>query len=78
MAGDKVDIEMRIKPQKKDGVLLWVSRDQPITTTSDYLALGFVNGALQFRYNLGSGEAVISYNDSKLFDGQWHHIRAQR
>ena len=73
-----IDIQMRFKAASPDGLLFWVGHDQPMLPAGDYLALGFRDGALQFRYNLGSGEAVISYNDTKLYDGRWHVIRAQR
>ncbi|XP_033738487.1 pikachurin-like [Pecten maximus] len=78
VTGSKIDIQLTMKPERANGLILWSGRDQPITSNSDYLALGFVNGALQFRYNLGSGEAVISYNDTRLYDGEWHTVRAQR
>ncbi|KAL3869158.1 hypothetical protein ACJMK2_041871 [Sinanodonta woodiana] len=77
ISGNKIDIRMAIKPESPQGLLFWSSQDE-MDSASDYVALGFVDGALQFRYNLGSGEAVLSYNDSKLFDGVWHYIHAQR
>ncbi|XP_041360084.1 pikachurin-like [Gigantopelta aegis] len=77
VTGDRIDVQFHIKPQDKNGLLFW-SGQNSMTSSSDFIALGFVNGGLQFRYNLGSGEAVIGYNDSRLFDGQWHFIRAQR
>ena len=49
-----------------------------MTSSSDYLALGIQNGHVQFGYNLGSGEVVITYNESRIDDGAWHKIRAQR
>ena len=78
LGGTVNDIQMRFKAASPDGLLFWVGHDQPMLPAGDYLALGFRDGALQFRYNLGSGEAVISYNDTKLYDGRWHVIRAQR
>lgn len=69
---------MRIKTKNPNGLLFWSGRELPLKPSSDYIALGFVNGALQFRYNLGSGEAVISYNNTRLYDGKWHNIKAQR
>ena len=60
-----------------NGLLFWSGPDV-MQATSDYIALGFKDGALQFRYNLGSGEAVIVLNNSRLFDGKWHNVHAQR
>ncbi|XP_052775155.1 pikachurin-like isoform X2 [Mya arenaria] len=77
VGGDKIDIKFSIKPKSPSGVFFWSGQDI-MEPNSDYVALGFKNEALEFRYNLGSGEAVISYNNSALFDGQWHHIHAQR
>ncbi|XP_053394807.1 pikachurin-like [Mercenaria mercenaria] len=77
IGGDKIDIKFSIKPVSRNGLLLWSGPDI-MQATSDYIALGFKDGALQFRYNLGSGEVVISYNNSRLFDGKWHNIHAQR
>ena len=77
IGGDKIDIRFFMKPSSLTGLLLWSGPDEMLPS-SDYIALGFVRGALQFRYNLGSGEAVISYNNSRLFDGRWHYIHAQR
>lgn len=77
IGGDKIDIRFFMKPVSPNGLLFWSGPDEMLPS-SDYIALGFVNGALQFRYNLGSGEAIISYNNSRLFDGKWHYIHAQR
>ena len=32
----------------------------------------------QFAYNLGSGEATLVYNSTRVDDGLWHRIRATR
>lgn len=77
IGGFKIDIRFFLKPNSADGLLLWSGSDE-MSPSSDYIALGFVRGALQFRYNLGCGEAIISYNNSRLFDGKWHYIHAQR
>ena len=79
VGGDKVDIRFSIKPDPdmRDGLIFWSGPDV-MEPTSDFIALGFKSGALQFRYNLGSGEGVMSYNKSRLFDGLWHTIHAQR
>ena len=77
IGGDKIDIRFFMKPISPSGLIFWSGPDEMLPS-SDYIALGFVNGALQFRYNLGSGEAIISYNNTRLFDGKWHYIHAQR
>ncbi|KAK3090693.1 hypothetical protein FSP39_013808 [Pinctada imbricata] len=69
---------MRFRTTSPAGLLFWTGQNTSASAPSDFLALGFTDGVLQFRYNLGGGEVVISYNGSNLVDGQWHSIRAQR
>ncbi|XP_071147127.1 pikachurin-like [Mytilus edulis] len=76
--GNKIDVQMKIKPETKDGLLFWSGKHYPLTSSSDFFALGFTNGALILRYNLGGGEVKITYNSTNLFDGKWHDIRVQR
>jgi len=77
--GLKVDIQMKIKAKKPSGLLLWAG-EKTMTPYSDYLAIGLRGGRLEFRYNLGSGEVVIAFDNStrRIDDGQWHKIRVQR
>ncbi|KAH9489415.1 hypothetical protein Btru_037656, partial [Bulinus truncatus] len=78
IVGDKMDLQMTIRPWAPDGLLFWTGEDLSKKTSRDFLALGFHAKSLQLSYNLGSGEAVINYNETNLFDGQWHSIRVQR
>ena len=84
ISGNRMDLQMFIRPYGHDGLIFWSGEDQPSSmsyrssSTQDFIALGFHKGGLQLRYNLGSGEARIGYNDSRLFDGEWHFIRVQR
>ncbi|GFN77074.1 poly [ADP-ribose] polymerase [Plakobranchus ocellatus] len=88
VSGSRMDLQLSIRPRGHDGLIFWSSEDQafsskslsssPSPSTRDFIALGFHGGGLQLRYNLGSGEAMIAYNDSRLFDGDWHFIRVQR
>ncbi|CAL1534448.1 unnamed protein product [Lymnaea stagnalis] len=78
VSGDKIDLQLYIRPTGRNGLLFWSGEDLSKKSTGDYFALGFVSGMLQLRYNLGSGEALLIYNDTRLFDGEWHRIRIQR
>lgn len=84
VAGSKMDLQIYIKPKGRNGLLFWSGQDvnhqlmSDAVDMGDYVSLGFVDGSLQLRFNLGSGEALIGYNDSRLFDGNWHFIRVQR
>ena len=49
-----------------------------MSPSSDYLAIGVKDGHATLGWNLGSGEIVITYNESRIDDGRWHKIRAQR
>lgn len=73
-----MDLQMYIRPRGHDGLLFWSGEDQIGKSIRDFISLGFHGGSLQLRYNLGSGEALIGYNDSRMFDGRWHFIRVQR
>ena len=79
-----MDLQLFIRPQGHDGLIFWSGVDQASimsprsSSAQDFIALGFHGGGLQLRYNLGSGEAQIVYNDSRLFDGDWHFIHVQR
>ena len=84
VTGNKMDLQLFIKPKGVNGLLFWSGQElqwsgmEQVVSNFDFVALGFVDGSLQLRFNLGSGEALIGYNDSRLFDGQWHFIRVQR
>lgn len=84
VTGNRMDLQLYIKPKSTNGMLFWSGQElqwdgmEQSTSNFDFVSLGFVDGSLQLRYNLGSGEAVIGYNESRLFDGQWHFVRVQR
>lgn len=44
------------------------------------IILGFqiVNGIVQYRLELGSGEGVVRVASARVSDGRWHEIRLQR
>ncbi|KAL8612700.1 hypothetical protein ACOMHN_025351 [Nucella lapillus] len=84
VTGNKMDLQLYIKARGKNGLLFWSGQEvlwsgaDESSGNFDYVALGFVEGSLQLRFNLGSGEALIGYNDTRLFDGNWHFVRVQR
>ena len=75
--GKKIEISMRIRANGENGLLFWTG-EQMMTTSSDYLALGLRDGHVQFGFNLGSGEVIIVYNQTRIDDGKWHKVHAQR
>jgi len=44
---------------------------------TDYLALEIVNGKASFKYDLGSGAALIT-SDADVSDNKWHEVIAER
>lgn len=73
---------MRFRTSSSNGLLLWSGRQsspqEQMDINEDFLALGLNGGYLTLAYNLGSGEAVLSYNLTRLDDDLWHRIRAVR
>lgn len=37
-----------------------------------------VNGAVQYRFDLGSGEGIVRVSSVYVSDGRWHEIRLER
>ncbi|XP_037031417.1 fat-like cadherin-related tumor suppressor homolog isoform X7 [Bradysia coprophila] len=44
----------------------------------DYNILEIVNGVVQYRFDLGSGEGMVSVSSIFVSDGQWHEIKLER
>ncbi|GFN94235.1 pikachurin-like [Plakobranchus ocellatus] len=81
MHSNDMAIALEVKPVTGSGLLFWSSHGTfaaPTEHDKDFMALGLSNGVLQFRYQLGSGEALISLYQPTLFDGNFHVIRAER
>lgn len=73
---------MRFRASSSSGLLLWSGRQSDPTedeeSNNDFLSLGLDQGYLTLAYNLGSGEATLRYNLTRLDDDLWHRIRAVR
>lgn len=73
---------MRFRSSSSNGLLLWSGRQpepqEQKSLNEDFLSLGLDRGYLTLAYNLGSGEAVLSYNLTRLDDDLWHRVRAIR
>lgn len=74
---------MRFRANSTYGLLLWTGRQpdgphEERDNNDDYLALSLDKGYLTLSYNLGSGEALLKYNETRLDDDVWHRIRAVR
>lgn len=63
---------LRIRTIQPTGYLLYASGK------IDYNILEINNGVVQYRFDLGSGEGLISVTSVHVSDGQWHEIRLER
>ncbi|XP_053776217.1 basement membrane-specific heparan sulfate proteoglycan core protein isoform X1 [Desmodus rotundus] len=69
----RLDIEF--KPLAPDGILLFSGgKREPV---EDFVSLAMVGGHLEFRYELGSGLAVLRSTEP-LTLGRWHRVSAER
>uniref|UniRef100_A0A8C8S4Q0 Heparan sulfate proteoglycan 2 n=1 Tax=Pelusios castaneus TaxID=367368 RepID=A0A8C8S4Q0_9SAUR len=68
-------IDAAFKPLSPDGLLLFSGgRGGPV---EDFVLLAMASGHLEFRYELGSGMAVLR-SAEPLALGQWHKVSAER
>ncbi|XP_017695325.1 PREDICTED: basement membrane-specific heparan sulfate proteoglycan core protein, partial [Lepidothrix coronata] len=68
-------VEAEFLPLAPDGLLLFsAGKAAPV---EDFVALAMVGGHLEFRYELGSGPAVLR-STGPVALGQWHWVTAER
>ncbi|PNJ27285.1 HSPG2 isoform 4 [Pongo abelii] len=68
-------LDVEFKPLDPDGVLLFSGgKSGPV---EDFVSLAMVGGHLEFRYELGSGLAVLRSTEP-LALGRWHRVSAER
>ncbi|XP_060115564.1 basement membrane-specific heparan sulfate proteoglycan core protein [Heteronotia binoei] len=68
-------VDMELKPLSPDGLLLFSGGNG--APVADFVSLGMANGHVEFRYELGSGTAVLR-SPKPLELGQWHKVIAER
>ncbi|XP_028917091.1 pikachurin [Ornithorhynchus anatinus] len=68
-----MEFEMVFRPEVGDGVLLY-SYD---TDSKDFLSINLAGGYVEFRFDCGSGTAVLRSEDPIILD-QWHELRVSR
>ncbi|KAK3867232.1 hypothetical protein Pcinc_027289 [Petrolisthes cinctipes] len=71
-----LEIEVSFKPDSPNGLLLYNSQTSA-PTRGDYVALGLKDGYAEFRFNVGSGPAVLR-SRAPLNLGEWHTIKVSR
>lgn len=70
------NFEISFKPETPNGLILYNGhkKNQP---SGDFIALVLNDGHPEFRFNVGSGTAVIK-GDKRLELGEWHTIKVTR
>lgn len=68
-------LDVEFKPLAPDGILLFSGGK--IGPVEDFVSLAMVDGHLEFRYELGSGLAVLR-SQKPLTLGRWHRVSAER
>ncbi|XP_031659389.1 basement membrane-specific heparan sulfate proteoglycan core protein isoform X15 [Oncorhynchus kisutch] len=68
-------IEMEFKPMALDGLMFFSVGKK--MKTEDFVSLEMVDGYVQFRYELGTGQAVLR-SPEPITLGQWHRVEAGR
>ena len=68
----KTSIYIEFKTLRQDGQILYIEQEG-FESGRDFLSIALVNGFVEFRYNLGSGAAVLR-SLKKVIMGMWHSV----
>lgn len=74
-AYNKVQVEMEFRTFTDSGILLYSQQQKD--GSGDFLSLALVNGFVEFRYNLGSGPALIRSHE-RVQMKRFHRVVAKR
>ncbi|XP_048512093.1 fat-like cadherin-related tumor suppressor homolog isoform X4 [Athalia rosae] len=69
---DGLSLSLRIRTMQPTGNLMYAAGKV------DYNILEVVNGVVQYRFDLGSGEGLVRVSSVYVSDGQWHDIQLER
>jgi protocadherin Fat 1/2/3 len=69
---DQIQLQLRIRTVQPTGNLLYAAGK------IDYNILELQNGIVQYRFDLGTGEGLVSVSSIYVSDGLWHEIRLER
>lgn len=70
------EIEFSFKTNFSEGLIFWVG--QNLSFQPDYLAIGVRDSHVEFSFNLGHGDAIITDKTAFVSDEKWHKVRAIR
>ncbi|KAJ8866041.1 hypothetical protein PR048_033565, partial [Dryococelus australis] len=69
---DQLSLSLRIRTVQPTGNLMYASGKV------DYNILEIVNGVVQYRFDLGSGEGMVRVGSVYVSDGAWHEVCIER
>ncbi|KAG8201453.1 hypothetical protein JTE90_024323 [Oedothorax gibbosus] len=70
-----IELQIVFKPYRPNGVLFY--NGYKMDGTGDFISLNLVNGYLEFRFDLGTGAAIIR-SEEPLAVGVWHTVFISR
>ncbi|KAG7472084.1 hypothetical protein MATL_G00104850 [Megalops atlanticus] len=68
-------VDMEFKPLSRNGLMFFSGGKK--MKVEDFVALSMVDGHVEFRYELGTGMAILRSQDPVTL-GQWHRVAAER
>ncbi|XP_052890694.1 fat-like cadherin-related tumor suppressor homolog [Anopheles moucheti] len=69
---DQLALSLRLRTVQPTGTIMYSAGKV------DFNILEFMNGMIQYRFDLGSGEGLVSVSSIFVSDGLWHEIRLDR
>ncbi|XP_078111883.1 basement membrane-specific heparan sulfate proteoglycan core protein isoform X4 [Sander vitreus] len=72
---DDLRVELEFKPLERDGLMFFCGGKK--MKVEDFVAISMVEGHVEFRFELGTGQAVLLSSEPVSL-GQWHRVVAER
>uniref|UniRef100_A0A3P8WN31 Heparan sulfate proteoglycan 2 n=1 Tax=Cynoglossus semilaevis TaxID=244447 RepID=A0A3P8WN31_CYNSE len=72
---DDLRVELEFKPLDRDGLMFFCGGKK--MKVEDFVAISMVEGHIEFRYELGTGQAILR-SPEPVSLGQWHRAVAER
>ncbi|XP_054464444.1 basement membrane-specific heparan sulfate proteoglycan core protein isoform X3 [Anoplopoma fimbria] len=72
---DDLRVELEFKPMERDGLMFFCGGKK--MKVEDFVAISMVEGHVEFRYELGTGQAIL-LSPEPVSLGQWHRVVAER
>ncbi|XP_028309184.1 basement membrane-specific heparan sulfate proteoglycan core protein isoform X2 [Gouania willdenowi] len=72
---DDLRVELEFKPLERNGLMFFCGGKK--MKVEDFVAISMVDGHVEFRYELGTGQAILLSPDPVSL-GQWHRVVAER